>query len=275
MSQRNLELVKKIIRPAGTDYADLFRDDASWEAVKGEYEPLFDRDFAGAFVAWGQRAEFSGLEDMRAAFLEWLSPWARYYDEIEQVFAVGEDRVVVLGREHGYRLDTDAEIVGEAAGVYLIRNEKIARVEYHASRAEALAAVGLGEQENFKVVQAVGDAYFRGDEAAMLDLVDPDVVVTQFADQPDARPYHGHSGMLEAMAGWVEIWEDYAIEVLAVREVGNKVLVSLHQRGRGKASGIAMEGDVYFLYTVRGGKVVRWEMFPDEREAVEAAEPPD
>ena len=55
-------------------------------------------------------------------------------------------------------------------------------------------------KESMQVVQALGEAYFRGDQGAMLELVDADVVVTQFADQPDVRPYHGHDGMLQAMA---------------------------------------------------------------------------
>lgn len=126
-------------------------------------------------------------------------------------------------------------------------------------------------QENIKVVQAAVEAYFRGDERAMLELVDPDIVVTQLADQPDVRPYRGHDGMLQAMAGWVETWDDYAIEVLDIKDVGDNVLVSLHQRGRGQASGVEMEGDVYFVYTVQRGKIVRWQMFRSEGEALEAA----
>jgi ketosteroid isomerase-like protein len=126
-------------------------------------------------------------------------------------------------------------------------------------------------EENLKIVQVLGDAYFRGDQQAMLELVDPDVVVTQFPDQPDARPYHGHDGMLKAMAEWVDTWDDYAIEAHDAKVVGDCVVASLHQRGRGKASGVEMEGDVWFVYTVRRGKVARWQMFPSEREALEAA----
>jgi ketosteroid isomerase-like protein len=127
-------------------------------------------------------------------------------------------------------------------------------------------------EQNLEVVQALGDAYFRGDEQAMLEFVDPEVVVTQFPDQPDTRPYHGHQGWLRAMTEWVEAWVDYEIEGRDVRSVGDKVLASLHQRGRGKASGVEIEGDVYFVYTLRAGKVVRWQMFQTEREAAEAAE---
>jgi uncharacterized protein len=127
-------------------------------------------------------------------------------------------------------------------------------------------------REAIEVVQALGDAYFRGDVEAMLELVDPDVVVNQFPDQPDAQPYLGHEGMLQAMSGWVETWDDYAIEAVEAKDFGDNILVALRQRGRGKASGVELEADVYFVYSVQGGKVVRWQMFPDEGEAIRAAE---
>jgi ketosteroid isomerase-like protein len=124
---------------------------------------------------------------------------------------------------------------------------------------------------SLSVVQAFGEAYFRGDEQGMLEHVDPDVVVTQFADQPDIRPYYGHEGMLQAMSSWVEAWDDYAIEAMDVKEFGDNVLVALHQKGRGKASGVELEADVFFVYTVRDGKIVRWQMFPSKVDALAAA----
>jgi ketosteroid isomerase-like protein len=80
-------------------------------------------------------------------FLDWISPWTTYNDEIEDVFAVGEDRVVVLLHAHGYRRDTEAEVEAATAGIYILRDGKIAHVEFYASRAECLAAVGLSEQD--------------------------------------------------------------------------------------------------------------------------------
>lgn len=147
MSQEKIDLVKKLIPPVGTDYTSLFRDDVVWAAVKAAVEPLIEPDFEGAFVAWGQQLMgFAGLDGMREAWLQWLSPWASYYDEIEDIFAVGDERVVVLGREHGYRVDTEAEVAAESAGVYVVRKGRIRRVEYYAKQAEALEAVGLTER---------------------------------------------------------------------------------------------------------------------------------
>lgn len=124
-----------------------------------------------------------------------------------------------------------------------------------------------------RVVQAAFEAYFRGDEPGILELMDPEIVVTQFPEQVDARPYHGHEGTREAMASWTGTWDDYSIEVVEMRELGEHVLVSLRQSGRGKGSGIEMRGDAHFVFTVRGGKVVRWQMFSNEAEALEAAGP--
>jgi ketosteroid isomerase-like protein len=128
--------------------------------------------------------------------------------------------------------------------------------------------------ENLALVQQAFDAYFRGDEPAMLGLVDPEVVVTQLPDQPDVQSYHGHEGLIRAMRDWVGTWEDYSIDVLGMSETNDHVLVSCRQRGRGKVSGLAMEHHVHFLFTVRHGKLARWQMFHSEEDAAEAARLP-
>lgn len=125
-----------------------------------------------------------------------------------------------------------------------------------------------------EVAQAVFDAYVRGDQAAMFELIDPDIVSTQFPEQVDVRPYHGHEGVVQVMANWIGTWDDYSIELLELREIGDCVVAALHQRGRGRGSGVAMEGDVWFVWRVGGGKLVRWQMFSTEREAIDATAEP-
>jgi ketosteroid isomerase-like protein len=126
-------------------------------------------------------------------------------------------------------------------------------------------------EDKLAVVQAAFDAYFRGDEPGMLAVVDPEIIVTQFPEQVDAYPYHGHDGVRQVMADWIGTWDDYVIELLDLREVGDRVVASLRQRGRGKGSGIAMEAGTWFVWDVRGGKLIRWQMFSSEGEALEAA----
>ena len=125
-------------------------------------------------------------------------------------------------------------------------------------------------REGMDVVQAAIDAYVRGDESAMLDRAAPDIIVTQFPDQPDVRDYRGHEGLLQVMAEWIGIWDDWSVEILRTREIGDRVLVGARQRGRGKGSGAPVEGEVAFVFTVRRDKIVRWQMFHSEQQAQEA-----
>ena len=125
-------------------------------------------------------------------------------------------------------------------------------------------------QADVGVVRAAFDAYLRGDEPAMLELVAPDVVVTQFPDQIDVRDYHGHEGLRQVMADWIGTWADWSIELLDAREADGLVLATAFQRGRGKGSGAPMQSEVAFLFTLRAGTIARWQMFRSEREALKA-----
>ena len=121
------------------------------------------------------------------------------------------------------------------------------------------------------VARQLWAAWEQGDAAAMFELIHPEIVSTQFPEQVDVSDYHGHEGVGQVMEGWIGTWDDWKIELLDVREIGDSALLSLHQSGRGKTSGAAMDGDVWFVWGVRDGKVARWQMFSSEAEAVAAA----
>jgi ketosteroid isomerase-like protein len=50
------------------------------------------------------------------------------------------------------------------------------------------------------------------------------------------------------------------------------VLTRSHFRGLGRASGVETEARVYTVWTLDDGKLVRFESFTDERDALDAAE---
>jgi ketosteroid isomerase-like protein len=125
--------------------------------------------------------------------------------------------------------------------------------------------------EDIAVAQKLWDAWQRGDAVGMFEMIDPEIVATQFPEQVDVSDYHGHQGVRDVMTDWIGTWDDYEIELLDLSEVGESVVAKLHQRGRGKGSGVAMAGDVWFVWRVRAGKVARWQMFSSEGEALEAA----
>jgi ketosteroid isomerase-like protein len=125
-------------------------------------------------------------------------------------------------------------------------------------------------QENVEIVRAAFDAYFRGDMESALRLVDPEIVVTQRSETPDAMTRHGHAGVMGAIAAWPELWDDYELEFVQFVDAGDHVVARTHQRGRGKGSGVEVEAEIWFVFGFRNGKIAEWRMFGAEREALEA-----
>jgi ketosteroid isomerase-like protein len=125
--------------------------------------------------------------------------------------------------------------------------------------------------DRVEVIRQAFEAFERGDEPAMLALMDPDIVAMQFPEQPDVRPYHGHDGLRQVMRDWIGAWEDWSLTVKEMREIGEHVVVALDQRARGRTSGVAVQIDTWFVFTVPAGLVTRWRMFTSEQQALEAA----
>jgi ketosteroid isomerase-like protein len=124
-------------------------------------------------------------------------------------------------------------------------------------------------RQNLEAVKAAFDAYYRGDIERVSELADPELVVTQTAEMPDAQTFHGRRGFIEAIEAWEEAWDDFRVEPLRVRDIGEHVLATVRQRARGKRSGVDVEGLLTFLFTIKAGKLVRWRMFADEAKALE------
>jgi ketosteroid isomerase-like protein len=125
-------------------------------------------------------------------------------------------------------------------------------------------------QENVEIVQRAMAAYIGDDEATVRKLVTPDVVITTRPDQPDVHERHGYDGMLRASAEWLEAWDEEIFEALRVRDAEDFVFVGTRQSGRGRISGVPMEYESTFVYTLSLGRIVRIQIFGSEREALDA-----
>ncbi len=112
-------------------------------------------------------------------------------------------------------------------------------------------------------------AYFRDDEAALRELITPDVVVITRPDQPDVRESSGFEGFLASTREWTEAWEGWSFEILRVFDEGDLVFVDAFQTARGASSGVPIEGSVMFVCTVVDARIARLRMFASEQEARE------
>ena len=147
MFAANVEIVRRLLAPFEQgDIALLYRDDAIAASLAEASAPFFTPDFECVFVRGDVgRAAYSGLDGLRAAWLDRLEPWDRYWAGVEDVIDAGDGRVVVLTHDHARPKGTDAEVDFLGAPVWSVRDGKVARIEFYWNRDEGLKAAGLAE----------------------------------------------------------------------------------------------------------------------------------
>ena len=125
-------------------------------------------------------------------------------------------------------------------------------------------------QENVNIVRRAMAAYMGNDEATFRKLAARDIVISGRPDQPDVRDHHGYDGMLRASAEWLEAWDDHTIEAARVWDAEDFVFVGTRESARGKISGVPLQTESIFVYTLSQGRIVRIQIFGSEREALQA-----
>jgi ketosteroid isomerase-like protein len=129
-------------------------------------------------------------------------------------------------------------------------------------------------QENVEIVRSLFEAFNRGDVGAGARLIDEGVVFDvrgmELENEDFARVYFGPEGVRDFWRAWLPAWTDMQVEIRWIRDVGERVIVWLHQRQVGRVSGLPVEFNVAWDFLLRDGKIVRMAFFRDERKALES-----
>jgi uncharacterized protein len=102
------------------------------------------------------------------------------------------------------------------------------------------------------------------DREAIKALCDPDIVVGTTVEA-----YRGPEAVLEWLDEGLDAFDDFTVDLLEVKELDGHVLVSMRQRGRGKASGAEVDHQFTHVWTLRDGRAVRMQSFSDHEDAVQ------
>jgi len=126
-------------------------------------------------------------------------------------------------------------------------------------------------QENVELVKLGIEAFQQGNWDLVQENSDPDVVIVQPPEVPDAKTYRGPHAFANAAADWPSQWEDFKLELVELIDVDDERLIAVtRHHGRGAESGIEMDFTVVYIQTLRDGKLARVDMFFSRAQALEA-----
>jgi ketosteroid isomerase-like protein len=118
-------------------------------------------------------------------------------------------------------------------------------------------------QENVEIVRR----FLVVDVDEALTYADPGIVWNPIEEAST----EGHDAVRASLARWKGEWDDYGLTPEEFVDRGDRVVVKVHLRGRGRGSGLEIDARFYDVYTLRDGKIVRMDQFTERSEALEAA----
>jgi len=118
-----------------------------------------------------------------------------------------------------------------------------------------------------EAVQSVYDAWNEGGLELAIEALPEGIQWETPLESLEPEVVHGRRGAMASMRNWLEEWGSMQITDLVLEDFGDRVLASRVQRMTGRASGVAVEGPLYMLWTYSDGKLLRMQMFLAEDEA--------
>ena len=125
--------------------------------------------------------------------------------------------------------------------------------------------------ENVERVRRFVDAFNHLDLESVVADIEEDAELHEWPEAPGAQSYRGAEGVRAALDNWFESFEWMRVEIEDIFDVGEHVLVALHQRAKGKNSEAEVEIRSFNVYTFKDGKVTRIELFTEREPALAAA----
>ena len=94
--------------------------------------------------------------------------------------------------------------------------------------------------------------------------------MSHFHGWPEEMVYAGSEGARRFLADWTAAWDDWQMDVEALRDAGDSVVAVLRQRGRSKAAGMLVDMRFAQVWTFRDGEQTRMDTYSDPTEALQA-----
>jgi ketosteroid isomerase-like protein len=120
--------------------------------------------------------------------------------------------------------------------------------------------------ENVELIRRIYDAWDREESARDFIAEDVEYVNPSYAVEPGIRRGRASFRVVR------ETYEDFVVHIEDILDAGgDDVLVLAHYTASGRGSGVPLQGEHAYVWTVRDGQAVCFRWFQSHREAYEAA----
>jgi ketosteroid isomerase-like protein len=125
-------------------------------------------------------------------------------------------------------------------------------------------------EENVEIIRRTYAAFDRGDLDAILADTHPDADIRAHP-LGDEGIYRGREGFRLFVSNWTDQFDDFHQEPEEFIDAGDRVLVRVVQKGRGRGSGVPVEGRFWLVHELEAGRVTSVGLYDDEGDARRAA----
>jgi hypothetical protein len=135
-------------------------------------------------------------------------------------------------------------------------------------------------RENFELakqaIAAINEAYAKDDIAPWRQqvekFVDPEVVLEAGTEAFTEGEWRGQDGVIGFVANQMEVLKEMWMRLDEFIEVDeDRFIVAITFGGQARHTAIPVELHPFHVLTLRGGKLLRWQVFLNREEALEAA----
>jgi uncharacterized protein len=125
-------------------------------------------------------------------------------------------------------------------------------------------------EEDVDRLRGAYEAFNEGGVEAIFERLAPGFQVRDRESSPDRQTRHGKEGIKQLFDSYMEAFDALRLEPEEFIDAGDQIVVSLHQRIRGKGSGAEVVGRIAHVWTMRDGAAHRLRIFSDKERALEA-----
>ena len=123
---------------------------------------------------------------------------------------------------------------------------------------------------NVDVIRRGYDAINREGPDAARAFMDPDIELVRSEGVLDAGSYRGRDETLRVWHAYFDEFEEFRWDVERLFGVEDHVFLQVRERGRGRQSGVEVDWQRWWVYTLRDRLIVRAQFCLDESSALEA-----